>query len=213
MATSDTPKSSSRSSHSSFIITMEQLPELKFVCGLFQKQSRPSSFIPSKYPQEALPSRSLNSFSVFSSESPQLPPACLDLNKPTTQEQSRITERSRSFHRTQNKIFHRFFTDSSNCTQIRKSVSESDPPRGSSLPRFWGDQIVWRHHSPCLLTCFLPSRFAAALVPQIPPQDSGNNPRFREAPGKTEGDVVNAFDGHGNTLAFLSHHPKVPPLI
>jgi hypothetical protein len=59
----------------------------------------------------------------------------------------------------------------------------------------------------------LPSRFAAALVPQIPPQDSGNNPRFREAPGKTEGDLVNAFDGHGNTIAFPSHHPKVPPLM
>jgi hypothetical protein len=61
--------------------------------------------------------------------------------------------------------------------------------------------------------CLLPSRFAAALVLQIPPQDSGNNPRFREAPGKSEGDLVNAFDGDGNTLAFPSHHPKVPPLM
>lgn len=207
MATSDTPKSSSSgSSHSSFIITMEQLPELKFVCGLFQKRSPPPSFIPSKYPQEALPSRSLNSFAVFSSESPQLPPACSDLNKPTTQEQSRITERSRSFHRTQNKIFHRFFklhTDP-------KASQNQTPPEAVPVPGFGETRLSGgiTHRA-----CLLPSRFAAALVPQIPPQDSGNNPRFREAPGKTEGDLVNAFDGRGNMLAFLSHHPKVSPLM
>jgi len=180
MATSDTPKSSSSSSsssHSSFIITMEQLPELKFICGLFQKQSPPPSFIPSKYPQEALPSRSLNSFAVFSSESPQLPPACSDLNKPTTQEQSRITERSRSFHRTKT----RSFTDSSQILQTAhrsEKVSQNQtPPEAVPFPDFGetGLSGAITHHA-CLLACLLASsRFAAALVPQIPPQDSGKH--------------------------------------
>ncbi len=179
MATSDTPKSSSSSSsHSSFIITMEQLPELKFVCGLFQKQSPPPSFIPSKYPQEALPSRSLNSFAVFSSESPQLPPACSDLNKPTTQEQSRITERSRSFHRTQNKIFHRFFTDSSNCTQIQKGLRIRLPQR--QFP----SQVLARPDclaaSLTVLACFLhdlQQLWFRRFHPKIPgtTQDSGKH--------------------------------------
>jgi hypothetical protein len=212
MATSDTPKSSSSSSsssHSSFIITMEQLPELKFICGLFQKQSPPPSFIPSKYPQEALPSRSLNSFAVFSSESPQLPPACSDLNKPTTQEQSRITERSRSFHRTKT----RSFTDSSQILQTAhrsEKVSQNQtPPEAVPFPGFGetGLSGAITHHA-CLLACLLAS---STICSSFGSADS--TPRFREAPGKTEGDLVNALDGHGNTLAFLSHHPKVPPLM
>jgi hypothetical protein len=173
MATSDTPKSSSTiSSHSSFIITMEQLPELKFVCGLFQKQS-PPPFIPSKYPQEALPSRSLNSFAVFSSASPQLPPACSDLNKPTTQEQSRITEDQDLFIEPKT----RSFTDSS---QILQTAHRSEKASQNQTPqRQFPSQVLERPDclaaSLTVLACLLPSRFATALVPQIPPQDSGKH--------------------------------------